>query len=81
MELRDPGPPFNPLEAPVDVPEADEDDAGCGRRSGIDLIRRYTDQLLYRRERAENVLLLVKSFAEIGAHQVSRTQIEYLKLK
>jgi anti-sigma B factor antagonist len=71
VELRDPGPPFNPLEVPADVPEADEDADAVGGW-GIDLIRRYTDQLLYRRDRAENVLLLVKSFAEIGPHQVSK---------
>ena len=69
VELRDPGPAFNPLESTADDAEDDEDAVGGW---GMDLIRRYTDQLQYRREGKENVLLLVKSFAEFGPNHISK---------
>lgn len=57
IELRDSGPPFDPTAAPVRAPQADDDLPGGW---GIQLVRRHTDEMIYRREGDENVLRLVK---------------------
>jgi anti-sigma regulatory factor (Ser/Thr protein kinase) len=59
VELRDRGPEFDPTQTRVVEPAPDE----VGRPPGgwgIQLVRRYVDEIHYRRENGENVLLLVK---------------------
>ena len=60
IELRDEGPPFNPL---TDSPEADVesglDDRPVGGL-GIYLVRTMMDELSYRREHDRNILTIVK---------------------
>lgn len=58
IELRDGGPAFDPTQVPAQAREPDEDRPPGGW--GIPLVRRYTDDLRYRREGAENVLRLTK---------------------
>src|SRR5215472_10229286 len=62
VELRDSGPAFDPTQ--IQVPEAatGDDDRPPGGW-GIQLVRRYTDELHYRRESGQNVLRLVKRVA------------------
>jgi serine/threonine-protein kinase RsbW len=59
ITLRDPGPEFDPTLAPPDERHPDEAHGGWG----IELVRRFTDKLIYRREDGENVLRLTKHFA------------------
>lgn len=59
IELRDPGPEFDPTLKPAGVLEADDDAAPGGW--GIYLVRRYTDELHYVREGGQNVLRLIKT--------------------
>src|SRR6185312_115807 len=58
IELRDPGPAFDPtaFSGPA-LPPQDDLPGGWG----IQIIRRYTDGISYRRDGADNVLLLIKS--------------------
>ena len=58
IELRDRGPGFDPTEAPVRESAANDDDRPGGW--GIQLVRRYTDELRYTREDGENVLRLTR---------------------
>jgi anti-sigma regulatory factor (Ser/Thr protein kinase) len=58
IELRDSGPAFDPTAAASRPAPAEDDDLPGGW--GIGLVRRYTDELQYRREGAENVLRLLK---------------------
>ncbi len=58
IELRDPGPEFDPTQKPVGEPVADDDAPPGGW--GIFLVRRYTDEISYTREGGENVLRLIK---------------------
>ena len=58
IELRDGGPAFNPAAVPEGKPQAEDDDLPGGW--GIQLVRRYTDEIRYARENNENVLRLVK---------------------
>jgi serine/threonine-protein kinase RsbW len=58
IELRDGGPPFDPTAAPARKPHADDDDLPGGW--GIQLVRRYLDEIQYRREAGENILRLTK---------------------
>ena len=58
IELRDGGPPFDPTAAAERKPSVDDDDLPGGW--GIQLVRRYTDEIGYAREGDENVLRLVK---------------------
>jgi serine/threonine-protein kinase RsbW len=62
IELRDPGPEFDPTKAPAAEPPAGEDSRPPGGW-GIQLVRRYMDEIHYRREPGENVLRLTKRFA------------------
>jgi anti-sigma regulatory factor (Ser/Thr protein kinase) len=57
IELRDRGPEFDPTQAPVRETEAGDDDRPPGGW-GIQLVRRYTDEMRYEREGGENVLRL-----------------------
>ena len=58
-ELRDGGPEFDPTQAPVMEREANDDDRPPGGW-GIQLVRRFTDEVRYTREGGENVLRLTK---------------------
>ena len=58
IELRDGGPEFDPTTATVRKPQAEDDDLPGGW--GIQLVRRYTDEIHYAREGNENVLRLIK---------------------
>lgn len=58
IELRDRGSEFDPTAAPPRERRAVEQDAPGGW--GIDLVRHYVDELLYRREAGENILRLHK---------------------
>ncbi len=59
IELRDPGPEFDPTRIPERQPAADEDDRPPGGW-GVQLVRRYTDTQSHTRETGENVLRLTK---------------------
>jgi serine/threonine-protein kinase RsbW len=59
LELRDRGPEFDPTRAPVIERSAGDDDRPPGGW-GIQLVRRYVDEIRYRREAGENILLLTK---------------------
>jgi serine/threonine-protein kinase RsbW len=58
IELRDPGPRFDPTAATAGKARADDDDLPGGW--GIDLVRRQMDEIRYQREAGENVLRLSK---------------------
>ena len=58
LELRDPGPEFDPTKAKV--PEAKPDEDALPGGWGIQLVRRYMDDLQYRRENGQNILRLTK---------------------
>ena len=59
IELRDRGPEFDPTQAPVPETEAGGDDRPPGGW-GIQLVRRYTDEMRYTRKGEENILCLTK---------------------
>jgi len=65
IELRDDGPEFDPTAAADRKPQAEADDLPGGW--GIQLVRRYMDDIQYRRERGENVLRLTKRLASGAA--------------
>ncbi|MEO5716087.1 MAG: SpoIIE family protein phosphatase [Luteolibacter sp.] len=58
VELRDAGSEFDPTTQPDRKPAADDDDLPGGW--GIQLVRRRMDDIRYRRDAGENVLLLTK---------------------
>ena len=58
IELRDRGPEFDPTVAPARKSHAEDDDPPGGW--GIQLVRRYIDRVLYKREAGENVLSLTR---------------------
>jgi len=58
IELRDCGPAFDPTLAPARSPNVDPEAAPGGW--GIQIVRRYTDEIHYAREGNENVLRLTK---------------------
>jgi len=64
IELRDHGPAFDPTAAAPRKPRADDDDLPGGW--GIELVRRYTDEIRYLREDGENVLRLTKNLSATG---------------
>ena len=59
IELRDRGPEFDPTQARAAEPATSEPDRPPGRW-GIQLVRRYMDEIRYAREADENVLRLTK---------------------
>ena len=59
IELRDSGPEYDPTQAPDREPSPDNDDEPPGGW-GIQLVRRYTDEMLYERTAEENILRLTK---------------------
>jgi anti-sigma regulatory factor (Ser/Thr protein kinase) len=58
IELRDRGPKFDPTQAPVLEPDASDHRPPGGW--GIQLVRRYTDEIRYLRDGDENVLRLTR---------------------
>ena len=62
IAILDKGPPFNPLleEKEIDtmLPLEEREEGGLG----ILLIREYMDEVLYKRERGSNVLILIKKY-------------------
>jgi len=58
IELRDDGPAFDPTAAAPRKPRAEDDDLPGGW--GIELVRRYMDEIRYRREAGGNILRLAK---------------------
>jgi serine/threonine-protein kinase RsbW len=63
IELCDRGPKFDPTQAPVIETGADDDNRPPGGW-GIQLVRRYTDEVRYTREDGENVLRLIKRLSQ-----------------
>jgi phosphoserine phosphatase RsbU/P len=61
IELRDGGPEFDPTAAARRKPQASDDDIPGGW--GIQLVRRYMDEMCYAREGGENVLRLTRKLA------------------
>jgi anti-sigma regulatory factor (Ser/Thr protein kinase) len=59
IELRDHGPEFDPTQAVVMDPAANDDDRPPGGW-GIQLVRHYTDEMQYTRAGGENILRLTK---------------------
>jgi len=59
IELRDRGPEFDPTQALAIKSETNDDNRPPGGW-GIQLVRRYTDEVRYSREGGENVLRLIK---------------------
>ena len=68
IELRDRGPEFDPTTAEDRKPEANEDDIPGGW--GIQLVRRYMDEIRYAREAGENVLRLTRRFTGTKAENI-----------
>jgi serine/threonine-protein kinase RsbW len=58
IELRDRGPEFDPTAVAERKSEASDDDPPGGW--GIQLVRRYADEILYQREAGENILRVAK---------------------
>jgi serine/threonine-protein kinase RsbW len=63
IELRDRGPEFDPTRVRVRESAAGADDLPPGGW-GIQLVRRYMDEIRYRREDGENVLSLTKRLVQ-----------------
>lgn len=59
IELRDRGPEFDPTQAPEAKPLSLDEDRPPGGW-GIPLVRRFMDEMAYRREGNDNVLRLIK---------------------
>ena len=68
IELRDRGPAFDPTQAPLPEKEADDDDRPPGGW-GIQLVRRYMDEIRFAREAGENVLYLTKQLAQASRQE------------
>ncbi len=66
LELFDHGPEFDPLHAHVEDTRPDDDDDRLPGGWGIQLIRKYMDDVTYRREDGQNVLRLAKNVAPAG---------------
>jgi serine/threonine-protein kinase RsbW len=64
IELRDRGPGFDPTAVEARKPRAEDDDLHGGW--GVQLVRRYTDEVRYRREAGQNILRLVKRLGPAG---------------
>lgn len=65
IELRDQGPHFDPTAAAIRKPQAEDDDLPGGW--GIQLVRRYMDEIRYHREAGTNVLRLTKRLVQRNA--------------
>lgn len=71
IELRDRGPEFDPTQAPLPENEAEDDDRPPGGW-GIQLVRRYMDEICYAREAGENVLRLTKRLAQAASQDTGQ---------
>jgi sigma-B regulation protein RsbU (phosphoserine phosphatase) len=76
IELRDSGPEFDLTGFNVPAPAPDDDVCGGW---GIQLVRRYTDAIRYRREGNENVLLLIKKFDEPSTAEIKSERDETIQ--
>ena len=65
LELRDPGPEFDPSRVVTAGKTSGEHDRPAGGW-GLELVRHYMDELRYRREAGENVLRLTKRLGPPG---------------
>jgi anti-sigma regulatory factor (Ser/Thr protein kinase) len=63
VELRDRGPMFNPTTTATQPPQEDNGEGDVGGW-GLQLVRRYTDEMIYTRENDENILRLIKRLGE-----------------
>jgi serine/threonine-protein kinase RsbW len=63
IELRDRGPQFDPTQ-PTEPKKTDDDPVGGW---GLVLVRRYTDEIHYRREAGENILRLTKRLQKVAS--------------
>jgi serine/threonine-protein kinase RsbW len=68
IELRDHGPAFDPTVVVERKPEAADEDIPGGW--GIQLVRRYMDEIRYAREAGENVLRLTKRVTGTNAEKI-----------
>jgi anti-sigma regulatory factor (Ser/Thr protein kinase) len=66
IELRDRGPEFDPTQARVEEPPTGDNDRPPGGW-GIQLVRRYMDEIRYHRDAGVNVLRLTKRLGQGGA--------------
>jgi len=66
IELRDRGPEFDPTKACPAAPANAGDEQTPGGW-GIQLVRRYMDEICYRREAGQNVLRLTKQLVQPGS--------------
>ena len=66
IELRDSGPQFDPSKY-VASRSAETQNHDSHRGRGLRLVRRYIDEILYRREGGENVLRLTKRLSPAGS--------------
>ena len=67
VELRDPGPEFDPTRAPAKPPNDDEQVGGWG----IQLARHYVDDIRYHRKSGQNILRLTKHIGNASARRTS----------
>jgi serine/threonine-protein kinase RsbW len=80
IELRDHGPGFDPTAATGRRAQMDDEDLPGGW--GIQLARRYTDEIQYRREAGENILRLCKRLVPAaGAAQFEQPETNTSKPK
>jgi serine/threonine-protein kinase RsbW len=78
IELRDRGPEFDPTQAPVKEKDASDDDRPPGGW-GIQLVRRYTDEMRYTREGGENVLRLTRRLGAPTGQKELRSETQSRK--
>ncbi len=72
IELRDHGPAFDPTAVAGRNAQADPDDVPGGW--GIELVRRYMDEIQYRRDGDRNVLRLTKRLGSKSFAEGNKTQ-------
>ena len=63
IELRDRGPAFDPTQTRQTEPDCCADDRPPGGW-GIELVRHYIDEIRYRREKEENILILTRRLVD-----------------
>jgi anti-sigma regulatory factor (Ser/Thr protein kinase) len=78
IELRDRGPEFDPTQAPVKEKDANDDDRPPGGW-GIQLVRRYIDEMRYTREGDENVLRLTRRLGVPTGQKQLRSETQSCK--
>jgi serine/threonine-protein kinase RsbW len=68
IELHDRGPAFDPTQVRVAEPATGDEDRPPGGW-GIQLARRYMDEICYRREAGENILRLTKRLVRVNGQE------------